>query len=142
MIRKLKLVKERGRPVKRRLYRCPVVVLTLADGQTVKRGCGCVGMAEIDGGLRCLVCGNYRYQSRPSVESMWFHFRWAREYWRTHHLGGHDFVNGMPVAGRGDPLPPACLSDLGESHPPGWFPRFMTCGEQEFETYMSNRKSG
>jgi len=42
---------------------------------------------------------------------MWFHFRWAREFWRIHNEQGLDFVNGIPVTGRAETLPASCLPD-------------------------------
>lgn len=141
-MKKLRLVKNHLKNGNRRLYRCPVVIFTLVDGEVMKRGCGRVGMSEFDGGLRCLYCGNYRYKSAPSLESMWFHFRWAREFWKSHNRLGRDFVNGTPVSGRGDSLPSSCLSDLSESRPPGWFAHFLKYNDQEFRDYMFNSKTG
>lgn len=141
MMKKLKLVKTAGRKAAQRLVQCPVVVLTLATGEVVKRGCGRSGMAEFGACLRCLYCGNYLYKKATSLESLWFHFRWAREFWRTHHKSGRDFVNGVPVTGKGESLPAACLNDLSEAKPPSWFSYFMNKSEREFRDYLINLKA-
>ncbi len=141
-MKKLKLVKTSGKKATQRLFRCPVVVLTLANGEVVKRGCGRAGMSEFDACLRCLYCGNYLYKKAPSLESMWFHFRWAREFWRIHNNHGRDFVNGIPVMGKAETLPSSCLPDLAESKPPWWFPYFLKYSDQEFREYMFNLKTG
>lgn len=141
-MRKLRLVKRRQKKNTQKLFRCPVVVLTLTNGEVMKRGCGRLGMSEFDAYLRCLYCGNYMYKPTPSLESMWFHFRWAREFWRIHNGQGTDFVNGIPVMGRAESLPSACLSDLAESRPPRWFSYFLKYSDREFREYMLNSKTG
>ncbi len=142
LMKKLKLVRISEKKASPRLMRCPLVIITLANGEVIKRGCGRSGMSEFDAFLRCLYCGNYLYQKSPSLESMWFHFRWAREFWRIHNTHGRDFVNGMPVMGKAETLPASCLLDLAESKPPRWFPYFLKYSEQEFQEYMFNLKTG
>lgn len=139
-MKRLKLVKTSGKKTAQRLFRCPVVVVTLANGEVVKRGCGRSGMSEFGACLRCLYCGNYLYQKFPSLESMWFHFRWAREFWRIHNTHGRDFVNGVPVTGKAETLPSSCLSDLTESKPPRWFPYFLKYSDQEFRDCIFTQK--
>ncbi|HKI48438.1 MAG TPA: hypothetical protein VKA69_03865 [Desulfobacteria bacterium] len=141
-MKKLKLVKTAGRKATQRLFQCPVVVITLANGEVIKRGCGRSGMSEFGACLRCLYCGNYLYKKSASLESMWFHFRWAREFRKIHNTQGRDFVNGVPVMGKAEALPSACLSDLAESTPPRWFPYFLKYSDQEFREYMFNLKTG
>jgi hypothetical protein len=141
-MKKLKLVRIKEKKAAPGLMRCPVAVITLANGENIKRGCGRSGMAEFGACLRCLYCGNYLYKKSSSLESMWFHFRWAREFWRIHNTHGRDFVNGVPVTGKAETLPSSCLSDLGESKPPRWFPYFLKYSDQEFREYMFNLKTG
>jgi hypothetical protein len=142
LMKKLKLVRISEKRATLRLIRCPVVVITLASGEVLKRGCGRSGMSEFDACLRCLYCGNYLYKKSSSLESMWFHFRWAREFWRTHNTQGRDFVNGIPVTGKAETLPSSCLPDLAESRPPRWFPYFLKYSDREFREYMLNFKTG
>ncbi len=142
LMKKLKLVKTIGKKAAQRLFRCPVVVITLANGEVIKRGCGRSGMSEVDACLRCLYCGNYLYKKAPSLESMWFHFRWAREFWKIHNNYGRDFVNGVPVSGKAETLPSSCLSDLVEPKPPRWFSYFLKYSDQEFREYIFNLKTG
>jgi len=141
-MKKLKLVRISEKKATPCLIRCPVVVITLASGEVLKRGCGRSGMSEFGACLRCLYCGNYLYKKTPSLESMWFHFRWAREFWRPHITQGRDFVNGVPVTGKAETLPSSCLSDLAESKPPRWFPYFLKYSDQEFRDYMFTQKTG
>ena len=141
-MKKLKLVRTLGRKTAQRLFQCPVVVITLANGEVLKRGCGRSGMSEFGACLRCLYCGNYLYKKSPSLESMWFHFRWAREFWRIRNTQGRDFVNGVPVMGKAETLPSSCISDLAEARPPRWFPYFLKYSDQEFRDYMFNLKTG
>jgi hypothetical protein len=122
--------------------RCPVTVVTLASGENIKRGCGRPGMVEFGACLRCLYCGNYLYKKSSSLESMWFHFRWAREFWRIHNTHGRDFVNGVPVMGNAETLPSSFLPDLAESKPPRWFSYFLKYSAQEFQEYLINLKTG
>ncbi len=142
LMKKLRLVRSSVKKTARGLFQCPVVVFSLANGEVTKRGCGRKGMSEFDGGLRCLYCGNYIYQKAPSLESMWFHFRWAREFWNIHNEQGRDFVNGVPVTGRAETLPAACLPDLAEFRPPRWFASFLKYDDQEFREYLLNSKTG
>ena len=141
-MRKLKLVKTGKKKMAQQLFLCPVVTLTLANGEVLKRGCGRSGMSEFGACFRCLYCGNYLYKKTPSLESMWFHFRWAREFWRAHNNHGRDFVNGVPVAGKAETLPSPCLPDLAEPKPPRWFPYFLKYSDQEFREHMLNLKTG
>ncbi len=142
LMKKLKVVKISGKKAAQRLFQCPVVVITLANGEVLKRGCGRSGMSEFGVCLRCLYCGNYLYKKSPSLESMWFHFRWAREFWKIHNTQGRDFVNGVPVMRKVDTLPYYCLADLAESRPRQWFPHFLKYSDQEFREYMFNLKTG
>ncbi len=141
-MRKLKLVKVGGGKLTKRLYRCPVVVVTLDGGEAIKRGCGRSGMSEFDAFLRCLYCGNYLYKKVSSLKSMWFHFRWSREFWKIHNKHGRDFVNGVPVTGNAESLPPSFLPDLAEPNPPRWFPYYLKLSDQEFQEYIFNLKTG
>lgn len=141
-MKKLKLVKTSERQGTKPLFLCPVVTITLANGEVLKRGCGRSGMSEFDACLRCMYCGNYLYEKAPSLESLWFHFRWAREFWRIHNTHGRDFVNGVPIAGKAETLPSSCLQDLAEFKPPRWFPYFLKYNDQEFQEYMFNSKTG
>lgn len=141
-MKKLKLVRTSKKEAAPVLVCCPVVVITLASGEHIKRGCGRSGMVEFGACLRCLYCGNYLYKKSSSLESMWFHFRWAREFWRIHNTHGRDFVNGVPVMGKAETLPSSCLLDLAESKPPRWFPYFLKYSDQDFQEYMFNSKTG
>ena len=141
-MKKLKIIKIREKRDSQRLFPCPVVVITLSSGEVIKRGCGRLGMSEFDACLRCLYCGNYLYQKAPSVESLWFHFRWAREFWKVRNNHGRDFVNGFPVMGKAETLPSSCLPDLAESKPPRWFPYFLKYNDREFRDYLFNLKTG
>ena len=64
-MKKLKLVRISGGKAAPRLFQCPVVVITLANGEVLKRGCGRSGMSEFEACLRCLYCGNYLYKKTP-----------------------------------------------------------------------------
>lgn len=141
-MKKLKLVRVCEQKTAPSLMRCPVVILTLDNGEVIKRGCGRSGMVKYDACLRCLYCGNYLYQKVPSLDSLWFHFRWAREFWRIHNTRGRDFVNGIPVTGKAETLPASCLPDLAESRPPWWFSCYLKSSEQEFRDCMFNVKTG
>ncbi len=140
-MKKLRLVKNKLKKNTPKLFRCPVVIITLVNSEVMKRGCGRFGMSEFDAGWRCLYCGNYMYKQAPSLESMWFHFRWAREFWKVHSGQAYDFVNGIPVTGRAESLPSSCLSDLAEFRPPRWFPYFLKYSDREFQEYMLDKKS-
>ena len=140
-MKKLKVVKTSEKRIAQRLFQCPVVVVTLSNGEVLKRGCGRSGMSEFGACLRCLYCGNYLYKKSPSLESMWFHFRWARDFWRIHNTHGRDFVNGVPVTGKAESLLSAGVSDLAESRPPKWFPYFLKYSDREFREYMLNSKT-
>ena len=117
---------------------CRVHVVTLASGETLKRGCGRHGLVEFGAGWRCFYCGNYLYKPGPPLRSLWFHFRLAREYWRVKSSQGRDFVNGIPVTGAGEWLPPALLNDLAEPEPPEWFEHYLSSSEAEFQKYIGN----
>lgn len=140
-MKKLKLVKIHGKKSAPQLVECPVVAVTLATGEVVKRGCGRSGMADFGACLRCLYCGNYLYKKESSLESLWFHFRWAREFWKIHNQSGRDFVNGVPVPGTGESLPAACRPDLAESKAPQWFPYFLESSDREFRDYLMKQKA-
>ena len=140
-VKQLRIIKSRVKTATRQLFQCPVVVITLANGEVIKRGCGRSGMSEFGACLRCLYCGNYLYRKSASLESMWFHFRWAREFWRVNNTGGREFVNGIPVSGKAETLPSSCVSDLAESSPPRWFPYYLKYNAREFRDYMLNLKA-
>ncbi|NIP99026.1 MAG: hypothetical protein GWM98_00175, partial [Nitrospinaceae bacterium] len=124
-MRKLRLVRKREGESPSRLYRCPVVMVTLQSGEAVKRGCGQQGMTEFGAGLRCFYCGQYIYRKQSSEESLWFHFRWAQEFRRFQTSQGRDYLNGIPQRGPAGSLPPGLRADLGEPRPPGWFAPFL-----------------
>ncbi|MCA9482965.1 MAG: hypothetical protein KC553_04470 [Nitrospina sp.] len=118
---------------------CREVRLTLQNGEVLKRGCGRRGLYPFDGGWRCFYCGRYLYESVPSLQAMWFHFRLAREYWRVQSANGRDFINGVPVPGLPDPVPQALQSDLSEPDPPEWFSVFVESEEAEFKRYLKQK---
>ena len=120
------------------MLRCRVHIITLASGETLKRGCGRRGLIEFGAGWRCFYCGNYLYKTGLHLQSLWFHFRLAREYWRIKNSQGHDFVNGIPVTGEGDPLPHVLLQDLAEPEPPEWFERYLSANDEEFQKYVGS----
>lgn len=121
-----------------RMLRCRVHIVTLASGETLKRGCGRRGLMEFGAGWRCFYCGNYLYKTGPTLRSLWFHFRLARDYWRIKNFQGHDFVNGIPVTGAAEPLPHTLLKDLVEPDPPEWFEHYLSANEEEFKKYLGN----
>ncbi len=118
------------------MLRCRVHIVTLASGETLKRGCGRRGLVEFGAGWRCFYCGNYLYKENPPLRALWFHFRLARDYWRVKNFQGRDFVNGIPVTGAGEPLPHSLLKDLAEPEPPEWFEPYLSFNEEEFQTYI------
>ncbi len=140
--RKLKLVAlapGMGGPP-RGFRKCPVTQVRLQGGEMLKRGCGRRGMSRFDAGWHCFYCGRYLYERGPELKALWFHFRLAREYWRVQHSAGRDFVNGMPVPGLADPLPPGLWADLAEPEPPLWFGVFVQSEEEEFRHYLETRR--
>jgi len=141
---KLRVTGRRGSTVvsSKKLMCCPRIVFHLDSGEVVKRGCGMRGLFPMEGGWRCFYCGHYLYDPTPQPESMWFHFRWAREFWRVQNDRGRDFVNGMPVAGRGDTLPVRLVRDLAEKDPPEWFHQFLVMEEKEFTQYLDQSAGG
>ena len=118
------------------LAQCPVVMLRLDNGETIKRGCGLYGLETVDIGWRCVYCGNFIYGSDLRIQELWLHFKTGREYWRPLHVNGRDFVNGIPVSGYIDDLPGRLLSDLKEIRPPRWFAYYLISSEQEFNQYL------
>lgn len=119
-----------------RRRRCPVQWIVLQTGERLKRGCGRWGLMPFEAGWHCFYCGRYIYHRGPSLDSLWFHFRLAREYWRIQRANGRDFVNGMPVAGVADPLPRRLQADLSDPRPPPWFSVFIQAEDQEFQHYL------
>lgn len=115
---------------------CKIVVMTLETGETIKRGCGNRGLVGFEAGRKCFYCGNYVYHPNLKLETLWFHFKLAREYWRAVDIDGRDFVNGIPVPGRAEPLPHYLLADLVEVQPPRWFPFYLLYEEEEFIRYL------
>ncbi len=136
-IRKLRVSRTPGR----RLLRCAVTVITLETGETVKKGCGRRGLAPFEAGLKCFYCGNVQYKAGSSLDELWFHFRLGREYWRVQSSGGREYVNGVPVRGAGDGLPPECMRDLADPRPPEWFRLYVQGDENQFQQYLRNREA-
>jgi hypothetical protein len=119
---------------------CPIRIVSLESGETVKRGCGDKGMIPTDTGWHCFYCGNYIYQTHAPLTALWFHFKIAREYWRAMSRGDTFFINGVPVSGGPDYLPGRLLADLAESHPPKWFRYYLIFDEEQFQSYLNNEK--
>ena len=122
-----------------RWQECRVRIISLESGETVKRGCGRKGMIPTDVGWHCFYCGNYIYQTKPSLKALWFHFRIAREYWRAMSRGENNFINGVLVSGLPDFLPRRLLADLSEANPPKWFLYYLTFDEEQFQTYLKTQ---
>lgn len=122
--------------------RCVVVTRTLEAGDTVKRGCGNRGMVFCDVGWRCLYCGNLVYCPDTSLNSLWFHFKVGREYWRIMNRESVNYLNGIPVHGEIDPLPRFLRADLEEKQPPKWFPYFLIYDEYQFKHYLEMSRYG
>ena len=139
-MRKLKILVRGGQSPTVSLLRCPVTVIRLDSGETLKRGCGRMGLVPFEAGHRCFYCGNYRYADRPPLRDLWFHFRLAREYWRVQSASGREFVNGVPVSGLGDSLPAECYRDLNEPEPPPWFGDFVTGNDESYRQSIQKRK--
>lgn len=118
------------------LHWCKIVFKTLETGETIKRGCGNRGLVRFEAGRKCFYCGNYVYYPNLKLETLWFHFKLGREYWRAINIDGRDFVNGIPVSGRAEPLPRYLLADLLEVRPPRWFPFYLLYEEEEFTRYL------
>ena len=123
-----------------RFGRCRIVNLRLETGENLKRGCGLSGLDEVETGWRCFYCGNHIYRSGLPLDALWSHFKTGREYWRLAHVGGRDFVNGVPVTG--DDLPPWLLVDLKEIRPPQWFAYYLIYDERDFKLYLQINREG
>ncbi len=123
-----------------RLERCQMTWVSLQTGERIKKGCGRMGLYPFDGGRRCFYCGRYLYEPASSLDAMWFHFRLAREYWRIQSTHGRDFINGVPVPGMPDPLPPHLQKDLSDPKPPRWFGVFVKMEEDEFKNYLNQNQ--
>lgn len=122
--------------------KCKRFIITLETGEKIKRGCGQFGLIPNEAGWRCFYCGNFIYEKKLSLESAWFHFKIAREYWRPSIVEGRGYINGIPVAGSPDPLPRRLLGDLVETRPPRWFPYFMLYNEEQFNRYLETYPHG
>jgi len=118
---------------------CPIVFHPLETGEKIKRGCGRRGLIPTEVGWKCFYCGNYIYRDETTLIQLWFHFRLAREYWRASSRGDQEFINGMPVAGKADPLPRILLADLDDPRPPKWFPYYVVNDEKQFEEYLLSK---
>lgn len=114
--------------------RCRIVNLRLETGEMLKRGCGLCGLEAVETGWHCFYCGNHIYRSGLPLDALWSHFKTGREYWRAIHVGGRDFINGVPMTG--EDLPRRLLADLKEIRPPRWFAYYLIYDEQEFMRYM------
>ncbi len=125
----------------RRWLVCQVRHIALDNGETLKRGCGRVGLMPSDVGWRCFYCGNYVYRNDPPLDALWFHFKTGREYWRPMSREGKHFINGVPVAGTPDSLPAYLLADLAEPRPPQWFRFFVIFDADQFERYLERRRN-
>lgn len=119
---------------------CLPVNFVLESGETIRRGCGSHGLYKTEVGWHCFYCGNYLYLQKPSIKSLWFHFKVGREYWRTMFSRDRIFINGLPVAGLPDSLPGRLVSDLLEPAPPSWFSYFIFYDGTQFKQYMENYK--
>ncbi len=118
---------------------CEVRVISLENGETIKRGCGRAGLMPDDVGWRCFYCGNYIFRRSPTLSSLWFHFKVGREYWRAMSQGGHNFINGVPVSGFPDSLPSCLRGDLTETRPPKWFKYYIVFDEDQFQKYLEEQ---
>lgn len=99
------MIKQKKKTGETNLVRCPIVMLQLGNGETIKRGCGVFGMEMVDIGWRCIYCGNYIYCSDVQLQELWSHFKTGREYWRPLFVDGRDFINGIPISGFAEDLP-------------------------------------
>jgi len=131
--------KNRVRSGSGRLRMCEVRILSLENGETVKRGCGRMGLMSGEVGWSCFYCGNYVYHADPTLSALWFHFKVGREYWRAMSQGGNNFINGVPVSGFPDSLPRRLWADLADTQPPKWFPYYMVYDEDQFQTYLEEQ---
>lgn len=120
--------------------RCKTAFVVLESGEILKRGCGGLGVVRFEAGWKCLYCGNYSYGCSLTLETLWTHFKIAREYWRAMTLNGREYINGMPVAGYAESLPRFLLADLLELQPPYWFRFYVSYGEGEFADYLITLK--
>ncbi len=119
---------------------CLPVTFVLESGETLQRGCGSNGLHKTEVGWHCFYCGNYLYLRKPSIQSLWFHFKVGREYWRTMLSRDRVFINGLPVTGLPDSLPRSLMSDLLEPAPPAWFSYFIFYDGSQFIKYLENYK--
>ncbi len=115
---------------------CPIRIISLESGETVKRGCGQMGLMSTATGWHCFYCGNYIYQTNSTLDALWFHFKIAREYWRAMSRADRNFINGVPVSGFPDVLPGRLLADLVEAHPPKWFRYYLIFDDEKFQAYL------
>jgi len=113
--------------------------MRLETGESLRRGCGRFGLVANEVGWRCFYCGNYVYQAGPDLDSLWFHFKFAREYWLATHRAGINYVNGIPVDGVADPLPRRLRAYLSETRPPKWFVHYLAGDEDQFRRYLETR---
>ena len=120
---------------------CQVKLRTIETGEVIKRGCGLRGLAPWDGGMRCLYCGNWIYQPEVELETLWFHFKTGRDYWRSATIGGRDYINGVPAQGQAEDLPSLLLPDLKEVRPPSWFAWYLLLDEKQFKKYLETRET-
>ncbi len=118
---------------------CEVRIIPLENGETVKRGCGRIGMMPSEVGWSCFYCGNYVYRPAPTLSALWFHFKVGREYWRAMSQGGRNFINGVPVSGFADSLPRRLWADLTEARPPKWFKYYIVFDEDQFQKYLQEQ---
>lgn len=123
----------------KRLLECKVRMISLENGETVKRGCGRAGLMASEVGWHCFYCGNYIYQTNPTLDALWFHFKIAREYWRAMSREDKNYINGVPVSGFPEFLPRRLLADLAEARPPKWFRFYLVYDEEQFQKYLETQ---
>lgn len=133
---KLKIGRDREGNARRALRRCRILFVNLANGETVKRGCGGRGLMEFGAGWKCFYCGAYVYRPKLRMESLWFHFKMGREYWRMAFINGWEYINGVPVVAPAEHLPQDLLADLAEIQRPAWFDFYVMYEEEEFKRYL------
>ncbi|QPJ64574.1 MAG: hypothetical protein G3M78_03855 [Candidatus Nitrohelix vancouverensis] len=120
------------------LTECRIVVRKLESGEMLKRGCGQCGMIVASGGWRCLYCGNFCYQSQPDLQTLWFHFKLSREFWRVSLQRDQVYINGFPVESPADSLPGFLRGDLSEVQPPDWFREYVLGDEYQFRNFLEH----
>lgn len=118
---------------------CKARIISLENGETVKRGCGRAGLIPGEVGWSCFYCGNYIFKAAPTLSALWFHFKVGREYWRAMSQGGNNFINGVPVSGFPDSLPRSLWGDLTEARPPKWFKYYIVYDEDQFQKYLEEQ---